>query len=102
MPWLKFYVSDWRGDSRVRSLPREVRGDWVDLLCHLHEMPRRGYLSFDGATPMTPEQVARLLGIPVKDAEESIRTLLKVGLLKRDDSGLLYNNRMVEDEKLLD
>src|SRR5262245_20277429 len=98
MPWLKFYVSDGRGDPRVRSLPRAVRGDWIDLLCQLHEVPRRGYLSFDGVTPMTTEQVARLLGIPVKNAEDSIRTLFKVGLLKMDDSGLLYSNRMVADD----
>jgi len=33
MPWVKFYVTDWRGDEAVQEMPLRGRGAWIETLC---------------------------------------------------------------------
>jgi len=38
LPWVKWFPTDWLGDSRVQRAPLAVRGAWFEILNHMfHE-----------------------------------------------------------------
>jgi len=102
-PSFQFYPGDWLRDPGVRSLTRAERGDWIDLLSKLHEMPKRGYLSLDGINPISEKLIANMLSTKVKSGRALLDQFLRSGVLKTcSKTGLLYNKRMVDDERLLE
>ena len=63
LPAIQFYVGDWMKDPALRSVSVEARGLWIDLLCIMHESPRRGYLENAHGEPLTPLQLGRMTGV---------------------------------------
>lgn len=98
IPAFQFYPADWRKDPGVQALSFFDRGVWFEILCLMHESEQRGKLLLNGK-PMPEEALARLLGLDKQALLKTLATLLDYGVARRDDNGILFSKRMVEDEQ---
>lgn len=96
-PAFQFYPADWRKDVELRSCSVAARGLWVDLMCLAHECEPYGHLTVNGQ-PMTSRQMAGQLGLTPTQTEKLLGELLKNGVARRTDGGVVFSKRMVEDE----
>lgn len=97
-PWLKFYPSDWKGDSRLRMASLEARGLWLEMLALMHEGEPVGHLSFNG-NPVTTEQLAQAAACSTDQAQACLDELEALGIFSRTRSRVIYSRRMVRDSK---
>lgn len=95
-----FYPGDWLKDPAVRSVSLAARGLWTDMLCLMHESPRRGYLQHSNGKPVTAEQLARMTGCSTDEVSRLLRELEDAGVFSCTDHGVIYSRRMVRDEKI--
>ena len=101
LPAIQFYVGDWRKDPGVQALDYETRGVWVEILCLMHESSDRGRLVLPDGRPFPDEGIARNLGLDLFAWQAKRRLLIDYGVASEKD-GVLYNRRMVKDERLRD
>jgi hypothetical protein len=101
MPWMKFYPSDWKGDSALRTCSVAARGVWIDILCAMHTSAKRGYLILPTGAPMHAGHIARMIGIPEAEMLPLLTELEQAGVFSRDANGAIYSRRMVRDETVL-
>lgn len=100
MPAFQFYPADWRKDPGVQSLSWADRGVWIEIICLMHESPRRGVLLMPSGAPMTSTSLARIIGLPLKQTNSCVERLIASGVASREEeSGALVNRRMVRDEE---
>lgn len=98
LPALQFYPGDWRKDLGVQSLDFHDRGVWFEMLMLMHDSERRGVLVLNGAA-MTPEMIARAIGLDNQILTSTLSTLLSSGVASREsETGAIYCRRMVRDE----
>jgi len=76
MPYFPFYPADWANSSNLRRCSSSARGDWVDILCVLHDSDEYGIVRW----PL--KELARTAKVPMK----SIKELVEKGVLKGSDS----------------
>jgi len=100
LPALQFYTGDWRKDPGVQALDHELKGIWIDLLCIMHESPERGRLVLPDGTSFPDDGIARNLGLDEATWKQKRSKLLAYGVASEDEAGVLYNRRMVKDERL--
>jgi len=100
LPALQFYTGDWRKDPGVQALDHELKGIWIDLLCMMHESPERGRLVLPNGCAFPDDGIARNLGLSEATWKQKRSTLLAYGVASEDEAGVLYNRRMVRDERL--
>lgn len=98
-PAFQFYPGDWLKDPALRSVSLAARGLWMDLLCLMHESPRRGYLQHANGKPLTLEQIARMTGCSTEEASRLLRELEYSGVFSCTEHGVIYSRRMVRDEQ---
>jgi hypothetical protein len=96
-PGYLWYPGDARRDSALISLPLVVRGLWREMLDLMHDGDPYGHLTA-GGYPMTSEDVARVVGEPVKQVAKWISQLEERQVFSRTDEGVIYSRRMVRDE----
>lgn len=86
----KFEPASWSGNRDLRACSAAARGFWVDLLiiCHANS----GYLHLNGK-PIDDNQLARMVGEPVKSVRIWLAELGEAGIFSVDDRGL-YSSRM--------
>lgn len=100
LPYMPFYIGDWRKDPGVKALDLEHRGLWVDMLFVMWECEDRGKLIINGQVP-DDETCGEMFGISEKKYKKMIEKILKFGVASVDEkTGCIYNRRMVNDEKL--
>lgn len=100
LPAFQFYPGDWRKDPGVQSLSFHDRGVWFEILCLMHESEERGKLLLRGQ-PMPEDALSRLLGLDKQSLTKTLTTLVEYGVASCDPAtGVLFNRRMVRDEKL--
>lgn len=97
---MQFYPGDWLKDPAVRSVSLAARGLWTDMLCLMHESPRRGYLQHANGKPVTAEQLARMTGCSTDEVSRLLQELEDAGVFSCTDHGVIYSRRMVRDEKI--
>lgn len=97
-PAIQFYVGDWMKDPALRSVSVAARGLWIDLLCIMHESPRRGYLENAKGEPLTELQISRMTGVNPKTVHRLIIELSKADVTSISDRSSLCNRRMIRDE----
>lgn len=98
-PAFQFYPADWRKDPGVQSLSFEDRGIWHEIICLMHESPRRGVLLMPNGAPMMTVSLARILGTSTPKLIKSLARIEKSGVSDREAAtGALMNRRMVRDE----
>ena len=98
-PAFQFYPKDWRDETALRLCSMAARGLWIDLMCLMHACERYGHLEASGE-PMTPEQIARLVGESPKDVRGWLAELTRNNVCSIDQRGVMYSRRMVRDEAL--
>lgn len=99
-PSFQFYPADWRKDPGVQALDYFDRGIWFEILCIMFESEQRGRLILNGQR-MPDEALARLLGLDNQKITTTLTRLIEYGVAKVEpDTGVIYNKRMVEDERL--
>jgi hypothetical protein len=99
LPALMFYPGDWMKDPAVRAATIEARGLWIDLLCLMHESPKRGYLSMKNGSAMSLQQISRVVGTDVKTCKKLLAELDSVGVCSVTESGVIYSRRMARDQE---
>lgn len=98
-PSFQFYPADWRKDPALAACSLAARGLWMELLCIAHESERYGFLSINGK-PMTPAQLARIVGETPALVTKLLREIEEAGVLSRSEDGIIFSRRMVRDEEL--
>ncbi len=96
-PYLKWFVSDWRGDPRLRMCSLAARGLWADMLTYMHEGEPYGHLTINGRAPKLDE-IANLVGRPDREVEKAFGELVRYQVFSVAD-GVMYSRRMVRDEE---
>ncbi len=102
-PAFQFYPADWRKDAALQSCSLAAQGLWVNMLCIAHECEPYGHLTINGRA-MTEAQIARLVGVSLRECERAIAELVLAGVVSRTDEtadcgeGVFYSRRMVRDE----
>lgn len=117
-PSFQFYPADWRSNAKLGRCSRAERGDWIELICLLHDSEEYGVLRW----PL--EDIAKAIGCQVADLRRGLITkaVLKgadvgerckpfvyvprhagkdgppVTLIPEDDGPVWYSSRMVRDE----
>lgn len=100
-PAFMFYPADWRKDPELRVCSIAARGLWIDMLALMHEGDPYGHLVVNGA-PITDDQLARLVGEPVKRIRALLGELESHCVFSRTDNGVVFSRRMVADEHIRD
>lgn len=100
LPAFQFYPGDWLKDPAVRSVSLAARGLWIDMLCLMHESPRRGYLQHANGKPVTAEQLARMTGCSTDEVSRLLQELENAGVFSCTEHGVIYSRRMIRDEHI--
>ena len=98
-PSFQFYPQDWRSDPGLRACTREERSVWIDLLCIMHDSPRRGVLLLPSGEPMPIEEIARNIGETRTKTLHFLEKIAQRGVSSTEpETGALFSRRMVRDE----
>lgn len=108
LPAIQFYVGDWMKDPALRSVSVAARGLWIDLLCIMHESPRRGYLENAKGEPLTELQISRITGVHRNAVHRLMTELSLAGVMSVTPivtggslvGSLVSNRRMTRDESV--
>ena len=95
--WMKFFPSDWRSDSALRSCSAAARGLWIDMIAFMHEADPRGSLLIGGQSP-TPAKLAALCAMTVDETVVLLAELEGAGVFSRKKNGIIFSRRMERDE----
>jgi hypothetical protein len=97
LPWFKFYHHDWLSDPALSACSQSVRGFFIDLICLMFDMPRRGVLFTNEHAWTIKETAAAIRGDPGTNLGH-LRELLRQGVLKQNEKGEILSARLVRDE----
>lgn len=98
-PSFQFYPGDWMRDPALRAVSLAARGLWIDMLCLMHESPRRGYLCFSDEEGMKFEHLARIFSVEKRTLKRLLDELETCRVFSREN-GIIYSRRMVKDQHL--
>ena len=99
LPGFMFYPGDWLKDPALRSCSLGSRGLWIDMLCLMHESSRRGFLQHPNGSPVTAEQIARMVGCSPGEASGWLNELDNAGVFSRTADGVVFSRRIDRDER---
>jgi len=98
-PAFQFYPADWLNDIKLQTCSLGAQGLLVSLMCLMHQSDRYGYLLINGINPPNKD-VSHLLRLHHKTYQASLIELLLYGVLCKDENGVIFCKRMVEDERI--
>tara|TARA_R100001510_G_C7649102_1_gene206486 strand:- start:59 stop:832 length:774 start_codon:yes stop_codon:yes gene_type:complete len=105
LPAVMFYTGDWLKEPTLRATSLAARGLWIDMLCFMHESPRRGYLMLTKDVPMQPCHLARAAGTDLDTCEILLGELERNGVMSiieledlEDHASAFASRRMIRDE----
>ena len=96
LPYLPFYIGDWRKDTALSLCTPATRGIWIDLLCAMHELNRSGQITG------TIDQLSRVCRCTAVEMTSAINELSVTGaalVTKRDDKITIINRRMKRENE---
>jgi hypothetical protein len=97
LAWMRFFPADWLADVALNSCSLAARGAWIGMLCLCAQAPRTGFLQLPNGAEISPETLAKLLGIAPREARSALIELEQAGVFSRDETGAIYSRRMVKD-----
>jgi len=95
-----WFWSDWSGDHAVRSLTPAERGLWIDLLALAAAALPMGYVCDNRGNALSYEEIGRFANCSPTEAQSLVQSILDKGVCGRDQSGRLFNRRMLRDIEL--
>lgn len=100
-PSFPFYVRDWLSDTGIRSCSLAERGLWIELLCHMHLSPRRGFLLHGDGSILALAEVPTLVSGRTETVIGYLGALARRGVYSIEEStGAIYCRRMVKESML--
>jgi hypothetical protein len=97
-PSFQFYPNDWRTDQGLRLCSLPARALWIEMMCLMHEGEPYGYLNA-GGKPITPVQLARLVGESSTKVHKYLKELQE-NFVFSSTGREIFSRRMVKDEML--
>lgn len=94
--WSKFFWADWESDDKLRLCSFAAQGVWMRALCLMHKS--NGFLIVSGSAPNWRD-LARIMGGKADQIERYFGELLRAGVASRDETGVIFCRRMVNDIK---
>lgn len=98
LPSFQFYPGDWLREASLRACSLAARGLWTDMLCWMHDSPVRGRLLKSTGVAFADTELSRMAGCTVPQLRKLLAELETSGALSRDENGVIYSRRMVNDE----
>lgn len=100
LPYITWFIGDWRKDPGVQALTFHDRGVWFEILGLMYESEDRGKLLLNGQA-MPDDALARLLGLDKQVLKVTLDKIMAYGVASKCDvTGAIINRRMVRDEEL--
>jgi hypothetical protein len=100
LPYLPFYIGDWKKDPAVQSLTKEEKYIWFELIMLMWESLERGYLTINGV-PMSMSQIANALNLSEKKTKFYINFFEKLGLFSRRlEDKSIYSRKILKMLKI--
>ena len=100
LPYMPFYIGDWRKATDVQALPLETKAIWFEMLLYMWESTERGFLTVNGK-PIPESALARMLGLPEDLLKQNLKHLSDFGVSSiRESDGAIYCRRMVRDQEI--
>lgn len=97
---MPFDTGEWLS-PRMRGLPPDVRGLWVDLLCLMWESSDRGFMVKSNQVAHTKQEIIRMIGVDASGSGSWLDLLVENGLCAvRESDGAYYCRHMVREEKI--
>jgi len=100
-PAFQFYPRDWLMDLELRSCSLAARGLWIDLIATMHFSQKYGFLLINGTKP-DYKTITKVLNLRPEIVQKRLQELVEKGVARVDENGVIYSNRMVQDQRLRD
>jgi len=101
LPAFQFYPEDWLSNTKLAVCPMAAHGLMINLMCYMHQSERYGYLLINGTKP-DHKTIQKLLRMNHRSFIHNLSILLNNGVIKIDDDGVYYCQRMIDDNSLRD
>lgn len=99
-PAFQFYPGDWKKDVAIQSLDLESKGAVIELLCMMHESPKRGFLMLNGKA-MSAKQIGSNLKQNEARCKQILSKIMDAGVFSVDEeTGAIYSRRMAKQTTL--
>ena len=98
-PASQFYWGDWLVCQELRAVSLAGRGLWIDMLCYMRQGAPIGHLTHRDGRPITPAQLARMVGDSPRVVERLLGELDRAGVPGKADNGAFTSRRMLRDEE---
>jgi len=86
---------------RMRVLPPDVRGLWVDLLCCMWESSERGVMVKSNQVAHTKQEIIRMIGVDATGSDAWLDLLVENGFCAvRESDGAYYSRHIVREENI--
>ena len=86
---------------RMRVLPPDVRGLWVDLLCCMWESVERGVMVKPNLEIYTKDEIVRMIGLDATGGDGWLDLLVDNGICAiRESDGAYFSRQMVRGEEI--
>jgi hypothetical protein len=95
-PWIKFYPKDYLADLELATCSAAAQGVYMRLICLMHVSNEYGYVLISGAKP-TPHSLSKAMQMRSDTVAHSCAELVRKRVLKVDERGILYSQRMLSD-----
>jgi len=95
LPYMPFYIGDWKKDAGVQLLSLHDRMVWFEMLILMHDMVERGVLRINGVA-LSNDQIAKLLNLDKQIFEHALKQIENLNVCSRDTDGAIYSRAMVK------
>jgi hypothetical protein len=97
--WIKFFPTDWRGDTNLQLCSIAARGLWIEMIAIMHTCDPYGHLTQNGA-PMPVNVLAFLIRVDLSECQLLLEQLEKANVFSRTKEGIIFSRRMLRDRHL--
>ena len=98
-PSFQFYPNDWLTDTGLQLCSLGAQGLWMRMLCLMWSSPERGRLLGPSSKRLRAKQLASLVNAPEADVKQMLSELKAHSVYSTSCGGVIYNRRMLRDEK---
>jgi len=89
----------WMGDTELSACSPTARAVWADVLCLMWKSIDRGRLVYSDGRPWSLQKIAETVRGNTIESLAALDELLLNGVASRDNAGVMFNRKMVREEK---
>ncbi len=99
---MPFDTEDWLCNPILKTLPLDIKGLWMDMLCYMWDSAERGVMVKPNSEIYTKREIQHLIGKDASGSFEWLDRLIDCGLCGIRKDGAVFCRRMVRDEEIRD